>query len=165
MTTEEMIMENVEKMGYFSTDQKKNIRNCLLGQGSGYSEAEVEYMKRCVIKAVFDKADNLNYEERKAKETLKNRLLNTPEIEDFDTGYKLESHHQEQKWGNEKEAPPHHYIMVITKLLGKLTVSVWDRNKDKFKHHLITIAAVCFNAHKKIEDKSAFINEYFKEMK
>lgn len=93
-----------------------------------------------------------------------NRLLNTPELDNFDEGVKLESGHQIQRWGEieESKKPPHHFIMVVTKLLGKLTVSVWDHDSDKFKHHCITLAAVMRNCHRQIHTEGSQVNEWFK---
>lgn len=90
-------------------------------------------------------------------------LINDPEIDNFIEGVKIEAPHQTERWGKEKEesAPPHHYVLVITKLLGKLTVAIWDKDVTKFKHHCITIAAAMLNCHRQIENKNTFINEYF----
>jgi len=94
-------------------------------------------------------------------------LINNPEIEDFLKGVKLESAHQIERWGIEKEQSkyPHDYALVISKLVGKLAVDIFDKNTDKYKHHLVTIAAVAFNIHRQIEKEGSGINHYFKHRK
>jgi hypothetical protein len=93
--------------------------------------------------------------------------INTPEIDDFIEGVKLEAAHQTERWGLEKEEnePPHHYILVGSKLLGKLSVAIFDRDADKFKHHCITLAAVMHNCHRQVVKDGTVINYYFESLK
>lgn len=90
-------------------------------------------------------------------------LINSPEVNDFIEGLKIEQAHQTEKWGREQEENHHpaHYILVNNKLLGKLTVAMWDGDVEKFKHHCITIAAAMFNCHRQIMKKGTHINDYF----
>lgn len=89
--------------------------------------------------------------------------INSPVINDFIKGMKIEAEHQTQRWGVEKEEnePPHHYILVTNKLLGKMAIDIWDKNTDKFKHHIIALAAEMFNLHRQIDKKGTVINHYF----
>ncbi len=90
-------------------------------------------------------------------------MLNNPILDEFITGFKVEQAHQLERWGQseEEQKPPHHYILVFTKLLGKLAVAVFDRDTNKFKHHLITLAASGFNCHRQIDKEGTFINNWF----
>lgn len=90
-------------------------------------------------------------------------LINSPEIGDFIEGVKIEAAHQTEKWGREQEESHHpaHYILVANKLLGKLAVAMWNGDKEKFSHHLITIAAAMHNCHRQISKNGTKINEYF----
>ena len=90
-------------------------------------------------------------------------LINSPELEDFLEGVKLESTHQTLKWGNnnEKMKYPHDFSNVLTYLHGKLIKAVFDNDLEKYKHHLITISAVCYNAHKQIKNDGSNTEKYF----
>lgn len=90
-------------------------------------------------------------------------LINSPELDDFIGGLQLESAHQTERWGKESEenSPPHHYVLVANKLLGKLSVSIFDRDTDKFKHHCITLAAAMYNAHRQIKQQGTVIHRWF----
>lgn len=91
------------------------------------------------------------------------KLINNPEINDFLEGVKIESAHQIEKWGEEHEADkyPHDYSLVLDKLKGKQALAIWDKDLEKYKHHLITMAAVCFNAHRQISKEGTKLNKYF----
>jgi hypothetical protein len=158
------LIDAVHNLSFMEPEQKKNFQGRLNSEGVK-TDAEARYMIRCSVKALFDKAENELAWEIKQNAAIKHNLLNTPSLIVFDEAYKLESHHQEQKHGNENHAPPHHFVLVITHLLGKLTRAIWDKNKDKYAHHLITIAAVCSKAHGKINNKNAFTHEFFNNMK
>lgn len=90
-------------------------------------------------------------------------MLNRPEVEDFIQGVGVESAHQVMRWTAETEMsnPPHHYVMVVNKLLGKLCVAIWDRDREKFKHHAITIAAVMSNAHYQMKNSGSVSHRWF----
>lgn len=92
-------------------------------------------------------------------------LINNPEIEDFLKGTQIEAAHQIERWGleNEEANPPHHYILVLSKLIGKLSVDIFDRNTDKFKHHCIAIAAEMHNLHRQVTKRGTVVNEWFKK--
>lgn len=74
--------------------------------------------------------------------------INKPQFINFIEAVKVEMAHHEQKWGDESQVPPHHFNMVLTYLLGKLAKSVWDIDRVKFEHHLITLGAVAGTTHK-----------------
>lgn len=90
-------------------------------------------------------------------------LINNPEIEDFLEGVKLEAAHQTERWGVEYEENkyPHDYTLVMDKLKGKQAIAIWDKDSEKYKHHLITLAAVCFNAHRQIKKEGTRMNKFF----
>lgn len=90
--------------------------------------------------------------------------INKPELNNFIEGFKIEAVHQVERWGLEQEEkkPPHHYIMVLAKLMGKLAVAIWDKDADKFKHHCITIAASLFNCHRQIDKPGTEVHNWFK---
>lgn len=92
------------------------------------------------------------------------KVINTPEVNDFMEGVKLEAAHQTARWGEKDEhmKPPHHYIMVFTKLLGKMSVAIWDRDIEKFKHHCITMGAVGHNVHRQVHKRNTEVNNWFK---
>lgn len=91
-------------------------------------------------------------------------LINNPEIQDFIKGMTLEAAHQTERWGLEHEnsQPPHHFVLVVTKIAGKMCGDVWDYDVEKFKHHCIALAAVMANVHAKIDKGGTAINDWFK---
>lgn len=91
------------------------------------------------------------------------KLVNSPEINDFLKGVQLEAVHQVQRWGieNEEASPPHHFILVFAKLLGKMSTDVFDRDVEKFKHHCIAVAAEMHNIHRQIDKEGTEINKWF----
>ena len=68
-----------------------------------------------------------------------------------------------ERWGmaNEEAKPPHHYSMIFNYLFGKAVQDIWNKDKDKFKHHLVTIAAVAYNCHRQIEKEGTDVNYWF----
>lgn len=90
-------------------------------------------------------------------------LVNNPEIEDFVKGVQLEAAHQLERWGieNEEANPPHHFVLVMAKLLGKLSTDIFDRDHEKFKHHCIAIAAEMHNIHRQVDKEGTQINHWF----
>lgn len=90
-------------------------------------------------------------------------LINAPEINDFIEGVKREAPHQTMRWGPENELKkwPEDYALVLDKLKGKQAIAIWDRDLDKYKHHLITMAAVCLNIHLKLDDSNSGVHNHF----
>ncbi len=90
-------------------------------------------------------------------------LINNPEINNFLEGVKTESAHQSDRWGMEHEENkyPHDYALVLDKLKGKQAQAIWEKDIDKYKHHLITMAAVCYNSHRQISKAGTNQNKYF----
>lgn len=90
-------------------------------------------------------------------------LINNPELDDFLNGLKLESAHQTERWGrnDEEKKFPHEYANVVSYLVGKLIKAIWDRDKDKFKHHCISIAAALFNCHRQVRKTGTQVHRWF----
>jgi len=99
--------------------------------------------------------------EAKARIAYLEGLINSPEINSFIEGVKIESTHQTERWGLQEEYMPGHFVMVANKLLGKMCVDIWDGKTDKFKHHCIALAAVMFNVHRQIDKKGTATNYCF----
>lgn len=76
-------------------------------------------------------------------------LINTPELNDFWEGAKVEAVHQRERWGDahDKHKHVHDWVTVLVHLTGKAAKAFWDGNRDKLKHHIITVAAVAANWH------------------
>lgn len=91
------------------------------------------------------------------------KLISNPEIENFIEGLRIESAHQTDKWGQREEESkwPQDYALVLDKLKGKQALAIWDYDKEKYKHHLITMSAVCHNIHRQIEKEGTALNQYF----
>ena len=78
------------------------------------------------------------------------RLINTPEISDFLKAVQIEAAHQRERWGegHDEEKTPGDWALLLDKIKGKQCQAVWDCNLEKYLHHLITMAAICFNCHR-----------------
>lgn len=78
------------------------------------------------------------------------RLLNTPEIEDFLKGVQVEAAHQRKRWGDahDEMKRPGDWAMLFSAVLGKLARAVWNNERSKYLHHLITLSAIAFNCHR-----------------
>jgi len=92
-----------------------------------------------------------------------NELINKPQFGDFAQAVKCEMAHHEQRWGDESQQTPHHFQMVLSIIAGKLGKATLDKDKEKFEHHLITIAAVAGTAHKYFQQAGTNSNGWFKE--
>lgn len=82
-------------------------------------------------------------------------LINTPELEDFAKALKVEAAHQQERWGvaHDSAKGPHDWAAVLVHLLGKAINAAWQCDGDKFKHHIVTIAAVCGNWHARVVER------------
>lgn len=87
--------------------------------------------------------------------------LNQPQIDDFMSAFQNEAKHQIARWGEQQDNYPEHFILVFNKLLGKLAIDFWDRKGEKWQHHLITIAAVAYNAHRQMERDNSETARHF----
>lgn len=92
-----------------------------------------------------------------------NTLINNPEIENFLKGVQLESAHQTKRWGeiHEENKHPLDYGIVLDMIKGKLANDLWTKDHEKFQHHLIAIASVCYNMHRQVNKTGTVINAYF----
>lgn len=141
---------------------KKSKEEYLLTNGvMAYDLGKVE---KQVMKAMDDYLDGETTELKKQIEKL-NLLINNPELNNFIEAIKIESAHQTERWGREHEenSPPHHYVLVANKLLGKIATSIFDSDSDKFKHHCITLASMLHNCHRQIDKAGTQINKWFKK--
>jgi hypothetical protein len=79
-------------------------------------------------------------------------ILNTPELDDFAKGVVLEARHQRARWPADhdiwKEAEE--WYWVVGYLAGKALRAQRDGDMEKFKHHLISSAAVLANWHARV---------------
>jgi len=96
-----------------------------------------------------------------AIKAIKKELINTPQSEAFEESVKAEMAHHLERWGNESNTPPHHFNMVIGFINGKLAKAIWEKDREKFEHHLITIAAVSGTAMKYLKEPGSEVNKWF----
>ncbi len=80
------------------------------------------------------------------------KSLDVPELEDFARGAVIEAQHQRQRWGNEHDTSkePEEWFWLVGYLAGKGLRAQRDGDMEKFKHHLITGAAVLANWHARV---------------
>lgn len=77
------------------------------------------------------------------------RLLNTPETEDFDKAVPLEAAHQVLRWSASHDAGknPQDWFWLIGYLAGKALAAALSGDLEKAKHHTISTAAALRNWH------------------
>lgn len=97
----------------------------------------------------------------KSQRELINAIINTPQTENFIDAVKIEIQHHIERWGDESEKHPHDFHCVISYLNGKLIKSIWEKDVEKFEHHLITITAVCGTCHKYLKSSESNVNYWF----
>lgn len=90
-----------------------------------------------------------------------NGLINNPIVKEFMDGVNNEIAHQYERWGDETEVPPHHFAMVLGYLLGKLNKAIFDKDAEKFIHHIITCAAVSGCVHKYFFTNGSQVSNWF----
>jgi hypothetical protein len=76
-------------------------------------------------------------------------VQDVPEVDDFMRGVPLEAAHQRERWGVDHDAgkTPADWFWLIGYVAGKALHAAISGNSEKFKHHVITTAAVCANWH------------------
>lgn len=77
------------------------------------------------------------------------KLIDNPEIEDFAKGVMLEAAHQVNRWGTDHDLqkPPEDWFWTLGYLAGKALSALKSGDMEKFKHHLISSAALLANFH------------------
>jgi hypothetical protein len=80
------------------------------------------------------------------------RLINTPEIDDFLQGLRLEAAHQVERWGepHDRSKSAEHWYWLIGYLAGKALRAAITGDQEKAKHHTISTAAALRNWHRAI---------------
>lgn len=100
-----------------------------------------------IAQARIDLQSKLTAAEDREKALLK--LLNTPEVEDFDKAIPLEAAHQIARWGAAHDAGknPEDWFWLVGYLAGKALASQRSGDVEKAKHHCISTAAALRNWH------------------
>lgn len=77
-------------------------------------------------------------------------LLNTPEVDDFLDGVRIEAAHQEKRWGSEHDEAktPGDWFWLIGYLAGKALRAALDGDNEKHMHHCISTGAGLANWHR-----------------
>lgn len=80
-------------------------------------------------------------------------LIDTPEIEDFFHGTKIEAAHQVERWGDahDRSKSAENWYWLVGYLAGKALRATMDGNREKALHHTISTAAALFQWHKAIK--------------
>jgi len=82
-------------------------------------------------------------------------LLNTPELDDFVKGAVLEAEHQRLRHGDkvDLDKKPEEWFWLVGYLAGKGLQAQRQGDMNKFRHHLISTAAVLANWHVRVMEK------------
>lgn len=91
----------------------------------------------------------LDETEREELERLR-ALINTPHYGDFWEAVKIEAAHQRERWGehHDRDKHPWDFLAVWSHLSGKFVNAVWNDDRKKMEHHIITLAATAMNFHR-----------------
>lgn len=89
-------------------------------------------------------------EQLEAEVTRLNRIINTPQSNDFLRAVSTEAEHQRQRWGSSHDAEksPADWFWLIGYLAGKALQAHVANDAVKAEHHLITTAAALANWHR-----------------
>ena len=81
------------------------------------------------------------------------KLLNSPETEDFARGVQLEQAHQVARWGeaHDRSKSAENRFFLIGYLSGKALRAAIDGNREKALHHTISSGAALANWHAAIK--------------
>jgi hypothetical protein len=92
-------------------------------------------------------------DEVRARNRELDQLINTPEIDDFLAGVRLEAAHQVERWGaaHDREKSAENWYWLVGYLAGKALRAAITSNRDKALHHCISSAAALLNWHKAIQ--------------
>lgn len=99
--------------------------------------------------------------ETEMRQRIIDEIINKPQVLEFIEAVKSEMAHHEQRWGDESGIPPHHFNMVLGYINGKLSKAIWDKDGEKFLHHLITITAVAGTCHKYFLQHESEVSKWF----
>lgn len=80
--------------------------------------------------------------------------INHPELRDFARAVILEAQHQRERWGtlHDKNKTADDWLWVVAHLTTKAAQASRYGDMDKYKHHIITAAAVLANWHRVVAD-------------
>jgi len=75
------------------------------------------------------------------------KLVNTPAIDDWFNGVRMEAAHQQERWGSKHDAGKDatDWFWLLGYLAGKALAAAVSGDRDKAKHHTISSAAALFN--------------------
>jgi hypothetical protein len=124
---------------------------CLVCE-DGYCELDISYDDPNV-KAISLVPELLEMAEQgireKARADALNALINKPIIYDFLEGVRLEAAHQKERWGydHDYEKGPGDWSALVSYLHGKAMKALYDGDREKHLHHLVTMSAVIFHWH------------------
>ena len=130
--------------------------------GGSTDKAIAEFVDH-VVRIRKTAMNSVDFEAWLHKRTLSlfNTIVNTPHAGQFNHSVAHEMTHHTGRWGDEMTRPPSHFQAVITYILGKLTKAIWDGDREKYDHHLVTIAAVAGTAHKLLHTEGSYSHQYF----
>jgi len=82
-----------------------------------------------------------------------NKLINSPETEDFFRGIELEAAHQRSRWPSKQDAGKTHadWFWLVGYLAGKCLHAAIGGDQHKALHHTISTAAALANWHRAIK--------------
>lgn len=125
-----------------------------------------------LISVITGEKENLTKKNKKLNNLVAhyNRLINNPETQDFLKGVRLESAHQIERWGNDRDRGKDlfDWVFLIGHLATRAAAYYESGDHEKGRHHCITTAAVCNNWHRYMSgDQKDFlpglnVKKYFK---
>lgn len=82
-----------------------------------------------------------------------NKLINTPELEEFAAGVRLEAAHQVERWGeaHDRSKSAENWFWLVGYLGGKALRATITGDRTKALHHCISAAAALLNWHSAIK--------------
>lgn len=84
-----------------------------------------------------------------SKESIRQELINTPELNSFIDAIRMEALHQRERWSSEHDEgkAPEDWLWLVGYLATKATQAERYGDHQKYLHHIVTCAASCLNWH------------------
>lgn len=139
-----MTMTPEEKLATALQLAEKVVSAANIVSHDGYYELDID-----AVTVVLSEAIERMQERVRAETERLDRLLNTPEVEDFARGVGLEAAHQRERWGVDRDAgkTPFDWFWLIGYLAQKAADAAVRGDVSKAKHHTISTAAALANWH------------------
>lgn len=122
-----------------------------------HEQRAAEFSRQLAAERERSQALEREVREVRARNAELERRINTPELEDFDAGIKLEAAHQVERWGeaHDRSKSAENWYWLVGFLAGKALRAAIEGDREKALHHTISTAAALRNWHRAIQQDTS----------